>query len=66
MAGEGPPSTPLFTQGKGVDADLRRHDDAAQPDSRCHGGLVLLQQRLAFPDLSLDQPKRLADRRTVG
>ena len=29
MAGAGPPSTPLFAHAKGVDADLRRHDEAA-------------------------------------
>jgi chaperone required for assembly of F1-ATPase len=36
MAGEGPPSTPLFAQAEGVDADLRRHDGAARPENCCH------------------------------
>ena len=32
MAGGGPPSTfLLITAGKDVDADLRRHDDIAEP-----------------------------------
>ena len=31
---------PLFTQGQGVDADLRRHDGEAPPESRSQRGLV--------------------------
>jgi hypothetical protein len=34
MAGEGPPSTPSFPAAKGVDADLRRHDEAARLENR--------------------------------
>ena len=41
MAGAGAPSTPLPFQTKGVDADLRRHDEAARPESRCQRRLVL-------------------------
>ena len=52
MAGAGPPPTPLFTQGKGVDADLGRHDEAARPESCSHGGLVLGLAKLVCESLS--------------
>lgn len=40
MAGVGPPSTPLFAQAEGVEADHCRHEEAALPESRCHRQLV--------------------------
>jgi hypothetical protein len=48
MAGAARPSTPCFGLVKGVDADLRRRDGAARPESRCNRALVLL----AFGGLS--------------
>jgi hypothetical protein len=41
MAGEGPPSMPLFSHVKGVDADLRRHDEWGRPTDRYLRPLVL-------------------------
>jgi hypothetical protein len=40
MAGSDPPFTPLFGQAKGVNADLRRDDEAARPESQRRRRLV--------------------------
>jgi len=51
MAGEGPPSTPLFTLRKGVDADLRRHDEVARPaeSDLDYRALVYRSKKLIVP-----------------
>jgi hypothetical protein len=36
-ADESPQSRLLFVQAERVDADQRRHDEAARPERRCHG-----------------------------
>jgi hypothetical protein len=41
MAGAGPPSMPLLIRRKGLDADLRRHDEKPPPENQIQYVFVL-------------------------